>query len=137
MDDFLADLVGGTARPGQVPPNGQYHRLSGVEEGPPAPAAAPAASPARRVIAGVECPHCNGTGRVSAETMGGRLRALRMERGLSYQDVSQAVGGIISVSNLGQVECGKNEHPKLEALYALASLFGVSAGWLLDGDRPD
>ena len=43
-------------------------------------------------VAGIECPHCKGTGKIPANTLGERVRALRLERGLSTGDLSAAIG---------------------------------------------
>lgn len=85
-------------------------------------------------LAGVDCPHCHGTGKIPASTMGQRLRALRAQRGLTAPQVCAAINGLISASNLSQVECDRNPNPKLEALRALAAFYGVSLGFLFDGD---
>ena len=86
-------------------------------------------------LAGVDCPHCHGTGKIPAKTLGQRLRSLRAQRGLTGPQVAEAIGGqIISASNLSQVECDKNPNPRLSALRALAAFYGVSLGFLFDGD---
>lgn len=82
----------------------------------------------------VTCPYCDGTGKMPAQTMGQRIRALRVSMGLTPQELSERVGGAISAGNLQLVETDKNQNPKLEALRALAKLFRVSPGYLLDGD---
>lgn len=84
--------------------------------------------------AGVECPHCKGSGMRPAATLGERVRALRLEHGLSTHELSKAVDGIVGASNIRQIELGSNDNPRLEVLRALAAYFNVRPGWLLDGD---
>lgn len=81
----------------------------------------------------LDCPHCKGTGRIPPRTLGERLKALRAATGLQQHQVADKLGGVISATNLGHVECGRNPNPKLEALRALADFYGVRLGWLIDG----
>lgn len=57
------------------------------------------------------------------ELLGGRLRAIRMEQGLTLRAL--AARADISPSMLSQVETGKI-HPSVTTLYSLVSLLGVS-----------
>jgi hypothetical protein len=81
-----------------------------------------------------ECPHCKGTGRVPARTLGERLRALRADTGLLQTQVTEQLNGLISAANLGHVECDRNPNPRLDVIRALAEFYGVKPGWLIDGD---
>lgn len=85
-------------------------------------------------MAGIECPHCKGTGMVPAASFGARVRALRRGRGLSTNELSAALGGVLGGSNIRQIEAETNTNPRLDAVRALAAFFGVRPGWLLDGD---
>lgn len=60
--------------------------------------------------------------------IGGRLRAARMERGLSLRSVAQALG--VSASLISQVETGKTQ-PSVATLYAIVNHLGVSMDELL------
>ena len=60
--------------------------------------------------------------------IGARLRAARLERGLSLRSVAQALG--VSASLVSQVETGKTQ-PSVSTLYAMVSHLGVSMDQLL------
>ena len=60
--------------------------------------------------------------------IGARLRAARLERGLSLRSVAQALG--VSASLISQVETGKTQ-PSVSTLYAIVSHLGVSIDELL------
>lgn len=60
--------------------------------------------------------------------IGTRLRAARLERGLSLRSVAQALG--VSASLISQVETGKTQ-PSVSTLYAMVSHLGVSMDELL------
>jgi hypothetical protein len=107
--------------------------LFGGTDAQPGPAAR-ALAHAREAT--TECPHCKGTGRVPARTLGERLRALRAETGLLQTQVCERLNGIISAANLGHVECDRNPNPRLDVIRALAEFYNVRPGWLIDGD-PD
>lgn len=62
------------------------------------------------------------------ESLGARLRAARLERGLSLRSVAQALG--VSASLISQVEIGKTQ-PSVSTLYAMASHLGVSLDELM------
>jgi transcriptional regulator with XRE-family HTH domain len=63
------------------------------------------------------------------EQLGMRLRAIRMEQGLTLRAL--AARADISPSMLSQVETGKI-HPSVTTLYSLVSLLGVSLDKLLE-----
>lgn len=81
------------------------------------------------------CPHCHGTGVVAPSTMGGRIRLLRLKAGLTQAELAAQTGSLISAKNLGGVEQDSNQNPPLAALRAIAKVFGVTVGYLLDGDE--
>ena len=60
--------------------------------------------------------------------IGGRLRAARLERGLSLRSVAQELG--VSASLISQVETGKTQ-PSVSTLYAMVSHLGVSMDELM------
>jgi len=60
--------------------------------------------------------------------IGARLRAARLERGLSLRSVAQALG--VSASLVSQVETGKTQ-PSVSTLYAMVNHLGVSMDELL------
>lgn len=66
------------------------------------------------------------------ETIGQRLRSLRIAHNLTIPDVNQKTG--ISKGNLSAIETDKNK-PSANALIELSQLYGVSADWILFGDR--
>jgi transcriptional regulator with XRE-family HTH domain len=63
-------------------------------------------------------------------TFGGRLRALRRERGLSQEDLSRRTG--IHSPSIGRLEHDRRE-PRLKTILRLADGLGVPPGMLLDG----
>lgn len=66
------------------------------------------------------------------ETIGQRLRALRIAHNLTIPEVNQKTG--ISKGNLSAIETDKN-NPSANALIQLAKLYGVSVDWILFGER--
>jgi len=62
--------------------------------------------------------------------IGGRLRAARLERGLSLRSVAQELG--VSASLISQVETGKTQ-PSVSTLYAMVNHLGVSMDELMSG----
>lgn len=64
--------------------------------------------------------------------LGGRIAALRRDRGLSQAELAQRLG--ISASAVGMYEQGRRE-PSVEMLVAMATEFRVSTDYLLTG-RP-
>ncbi len=60
--------------------------------------------------------------------IGGRLRAARLERGLSLRSVAQELG--VSASLISQVETGKTQ-PSVSTLYAMVNHLGVSMDELM------
>jgi transcriptional regulator with XRE-family HTH domain len=72
-----------------------------------------------------------------AELVGERLRKLRLDRGLSLQEVCERSGGSFVVSTLSAYERGKRSL-SLERLYELATIYGVSPTSILDvEDEPE
>jgi len=69
-----------------------------------------------------------------AELVGERLRRLRVERGLSLQEVCARSGGSFVVSTLSAYERGKRSL-SLERLYELAAIYGESPTTILDVDE--
>jgi transcriptional regulator with XRE-family HTH domain len=66
------------------------------------------------------------------ETIGQRLRALRVAHNLTIPDVNQKTG--ISKGNLSAIETDKN-NPSANALMQLAVLYGVTTDWILFGEK--
>lgn len=66
-----------------------------------------------------------------AELVGEKLRRLRIERGLSLQEVCARSGGSFVVSTLSAYERGKRSL-SLERLYELAAIYGESPTSILD-----
>ncbi len=65
---------------------------------------------------------------MAAEDIGSRLRAARMQRGMSLRSVASALG--VSASLISQVETGKTQ-PSVSTLYAIVTHLGVSIDDLL------
>ena len=69
------------------------------------------------------------------ETIGERLRAVRIERGINAVEIAKAVG--ISKSAMSQIESG-NVIPSMQTLFAVCQLLDISADYLLGlSDNPD
>lgn len=68
------------------------------------------------------------------ETIGQRLRALRITHNLTIPQVSEKTG--LSKGNLSSIETDKNK-PSANALILLAELYGVSADWILFGEKAE
>ena len=81
----------------------------------------------------LECPHCRGTGRIQAETMGQRIQALRLARRLTTNDVVRLTNNKISQGNLNHLEAGRHRNIRIEVLEAIASVLKTDAGYLLTG----
>jgi len=58
-----------------------------------------------------------------------RLRQLRLARGLSLEELSEAMGGVVTKQALSKYENGKS-HPSAKVLNKLASALGVKAAYL-------
>ena len=58
-----------------------------------------------------------------------RLKELRIEKGLSQEQLSKAIGGSITPSAIGLWEL-KKRVPNIEAAMILAEYFGVSLDYL-------
>ncbi len=65
--------------------------------------------------------------------MGGRLRALRKEAGLTLVQLSKRSG--LSVGYLSQIERDLS-HPSIRALSDIAKVYGISMGWLFQAPDP-
>jgi len=63
-------------------------------------------------------------------TIGARIKSLRVEKGLSAQALGDIVGR--SKSNISGYETGKYD-PSASTVISLCDYFGVSADWLLTG----
>lgn len=63
------------------------------------------------------------------ETFSNRLKALRLEKNLSQEQLSKELGGKISTSAIGFWELGKRV-PNLSSVILLASYFNVSVDYL-------
>lgn len=66
------------------------------------------------------------------ETIGQRLRALRVAHNLTIPEANQKTG--ISKGNLSAIETDKN-NPSANALIQLAVLYGVTTDWILFGEN--
>jgi plasmid maintenance system antidote protein VapI len=71
---------------------------------------------------------------VSTTTVGERLRARRIELGLTLLAVATQAG--VSVPYVANLEKGRG-NPTLDVIVALADALGLSPGALLEGDEPD
>jgi len=69
---------------------------------------------------------------VGEETLGDRIRRLRMERGLS---LARVAGGDFSRAFLNQVELGRSQ-PSTRVLRVIASRLGAPVEYLLEGSTP-
>ena len=63
-----------------------------------------------------------------ADSLGARLRAIRLERGLGLRELARRLD--VSPSAISQIETGKIQ-PSVRTLYALAAEFGVSMNEVL------
>jgi transcriptional regulator with XRE-family HTH domain len=70
---------------------------------------------------------------VVAEDVGARLRAARMQKGMSLRSVASALG--VSASLISQVETGKTQ-PSVSTLYAIVTHLGISIDELLGVSAP-
>jgi transcriptional regulator with XRE-family HTH domain len=70
------------------------------------------------------------------ESLGGRVRRLRLARGLSQEELARQLG--VSKTQVYLVERGKTLAPQAEVLRAYARVLGVSIGYLRHGveDEP-
>ena len=64
--------------------------------------------------------------------LGVRMRQLRVKKGYSLQQVADAVG--VSKAHIWELEKGRTHNPSLALLRALADLFGVTIGHLVNED---
>jgi transcriptional regulator with XRE-family HTH domain len=81
----------------------------------------------------IVCPYCGGSGRVPAETLGQRIRAIRQTRGMSTAKVVELTGNRISQGNLNHLESGRHRNIRIEVLEAIADALKADAGYLLTG----
>jgi transcriptional regulator with XRE-family HTH domain len=68
-----------------------------------------------------------------AALIGKRIRLLRLERGITQDDIEKAAG--ISRSHLSKIESGKVENPGLLTLERIAKALKVSISYLLHFDE--
>ena len=68
------------------------------------------------------------------QTMGDRLHALRMARGLSMAEVVKATK--VPATTISYYERNRTE-PGVRNAVALARFYGVTVEWLLDGEETD
>lgn len=61
-------------------------------------------------------------------SLGQRIKALRMEKGVSLQTVADAVGA--SKPHIWELERGTSKNPSLDLMTKLAKYFGVSIDYL-------
>lgn len=66
---------------------------------------------------------------MATESIGERLRAARLARGLSLRGLAQSLG--VSASLISQIETGKTQ-PSVSTLYAIVTTLGISIDDLLD-----
>ena len=64
------------------------------------------------------------------ETLGDRLRAMRKDRGLSLEEVSDQLG--YAVNSVGRWE-REDVYPSVPALMDLRDFYNVSIDWMLTG----
>ena len=69
---------------------------------------------------------------MSLDSLGGRIRRLREERGMSLAKVA---GGDFSRAFLNQVELGKSQ-PSTRVLRVIANRLGAPVEYLLEGSTP-
>jgi transcriptional regulator with XRE-family HTH domain len=67
----------------------------------------------------------------SRNSLGEKIKTLRIERGLSKKALSENIG--INQSIISRIENDKND-PSAKTLIALSQFFGVTSDWLLFGD---
>ena len=66
-------------------------------------------------------------------TMGDRIKTLRLEKGMTQEELGQVIG--VQKSAIRKYESGHVENIKRSAIEKLAATFGVSPGYLMFGDR--
>lgn len=69
-------------------------------------------------------------------TVGLRVKELRMLRGWSAQQVSDATNGAVTRWVISDLETGRKQHIELEQAFALAHVFGLSVYQIADVDLP-
>jgi transcriptional regulator with XRE-family HTH domain len=79
-------------------------------------------------------PFCQNNEVVSTASAGERLRARRMELGLTLLTVATSAG--VSVPYVANLEKGRG-NPTLDVIVALAEALGLSPATLLEDDEPD
>jgi transcriptional regulator with XRE-family HTH domain len=72
---------------------------------------------------------------VDLETLGGRMRAARMNKRLSVVETATSIG--VSRVSYGQWESGDIEEPSARKLLHFTRLVDVDLYWLLDRQGPD
>ena len=66
--------------------------------------------------------------------IGGRLRELRLAKGLTQEELGKSIG--VGKSAICQYESGARE-PDTASLMRMAGFFGVTTDWLLGADGPE
>lgn len=68
------------------------------------------------------------------ETLANKLKSLRQQADLTVSQVSQRTD--ITERYLRYLESGRRTNPSAKVLHALATLYGVSVGQLMNGSNP-
>jgi transcriptional regulator with XRE-family HTH domain len=84
--------------------------------------------PVERVIRSMDVPLASEQVSDASSTLGPRLRAIRLRRGLSLRELARRLE--LSPSAISQIETGKMQ-PSVRTLYALVSEFGVTVDEVL------
>jgi transcriptional regulator with XRE-family HTH domain len=69
------------------------------------------------------------------ETLGQRIRATRIEYGMSQAELARRIG--ISSTALYQIETGKTPDPQVSRIKNIADVLGVSTDYLLGRDEDE
>ncbi len=64
-----------------------------------------------------------------------RLKELRLKKGVSLQDVADAVGS--SKPHIWELERGERDNPSIDLLRRIAEYYGVNIAYLAEGQRDD
>jgi len=80
----------------------------------------------------MECPYCEGTGKVEGDHLhiGDMFRLHRQNQRLTIRNVEDATG--ISNAYVSQIETGKVKSPSFDVVIKLADLYGISIEDLID-----
>lgn len=69
---------------------------------------------------------------MSEQTVGDRVKAARMRRALSQEQLGRETG--VSEATINRIERGLNAQPRFVTIHKLAGALGVDPGWLLTGE---